>query len=62
MHDRRAVKAKKQGTESKGGTQAAVDDLPDLDDPEMNVAATKIQSSFRGHRTRRDLEANNGGV
>lgn len=28
----------------------------DLNDPELNKAATKIQASFRGHRVRKEVE------
>jgi len=31
----------------------------DLSDPELAVAATKIQASFRGHMTRKNAEAKN---
>lgn len=27
----------------------------DLNDPELNKAATKIQASFRGHKTRKEI-------
>lgn len=28
----------------------------DLTDPELNVAATKIQASFRGHKVRKETD------
>lgn len=28
----------------------------DLTDPELNKAATKIQASFRGHKTRKNVD------
>jgi hypothetical protein len=38
-----------------GESNAASDEI-DLNDPEVNKAAVKIQASFRGHITRKKLE------
>lgn len=32
------------------------EDLPDLNDPEVNKAATKIQAHFKGHLVRKTLK------
>ena len=34
----------------------------DLDDPDVEQAATKIQASFRGHQTRKSLKETFGSV
>lgn len=33
----------------------------DMDDPELHKAASKIQASFRGHKTRKEPQANPAG-
>lgn len=39
--------------------QVEEDEEPDMDltDPELNKAATKIQASFRGHKVRKEGDA-----
>lgn len=32
------------------------EELPDLNDPEVNKAATKIQAHFKGHLVRKNLK------
>ena len=38
-----------------GQSHEASDDI-DLNDPEVNKAAVKIQASYRGHLTRKNLQ------